>query len=381
MRTPPLRFSRRSRRNIRAQRESGPAAAAGTALFLAACSVFLAACSAAAPEPPPTDFTPTDSTPTGSTSAAPNPTAPTSDPVPPSPDVPEPSGWLAGRSGDAGRLVLLGDSFAAGEGAGGYGPAVPGFRDSCHRSLYPVGTDLFAPQNIVNLACSRATTGHLHSRQQLVAGGSGRDAETMPAQLEQLQGLQLQGVEPSLVVLSVGGNDLDFAGLLQACLLDTLPCSEDPQLAEGAAGQLAALQPVLADAYARVAAAVTAPVLVLPYPQLFDAPQDGCGRLDPSEQAFARRLITDLNTTIRSAVDAVPAGNVFYVDAAEGALAGHGACSPDPYLHAANVSGLLEAAGSQAADQELLHPTRDGYRAMTRELVRWAAENPAPGAQ
>ncbi|MDK1328303.1 SGNH/GDSL hydrolase family protein [Arthrobacter sp. zg-Y1143] len=287
-----------------------------------------------------------------------------------------PSGWLAGRSGDAGRLVLLGDSFAAGEGAGDYRPAVPGYRDSCHRSLHPVGTDLFAPENITNIACSRATTGHLEALQQLVTGDSGRDAESVPAQLE-----QLQAADPTLVLLSVGGNDLDFAGLLQACLLEAQSCSENPQLREDAAEQLAGLQPALAEAYSRTAAAVTVPVLVLPYPQLFDAPQDGCGRLDPGEQAFARQLITDLNATIRSAVVASPAANIFYVDAVEGALTGHGACSRDPYVHTANVSGLLEAAGSRAADQELLHPTRDGYRAMTRELIRWADQNPAPGTQ
>lgn len=326
------------------------AAVVGVSLFLAAC---------AAPEP------------VSSPAAAANSTPDAPNPAPSPLDVPEPTGWLAAASGSGGQLVLLGDSFAAGEGAGEYRPAVEGARDSCHRSVHPVGAELVAPRNLANLACSRATTGHLQSAQRLGVTDPVHDAATVPAQLE-----QLRGTNPTLVILSLGGNNLDFSGLLQACLLETQPCDEDPQLQGEAAAQLSTLQPVLVSAYQSVAATVSAPILVLPYPQLFDAADGGCGRLDPGEQEFARHLITELNSVIRLAVDSSAAANIYYVADVEDSLAGHGACSEVPYVHSANVSGLLEAAGSRAADQELLHPTRDGYRAMTRDVVQWAAGHP-----
>ena len=107
-----------------------------------------------------------------------------------------------------------------------------------------------------------------------------------------------------------------------------------------------------------------------------EEPDGGCGRLSTAEQRFGRQLINDLNAVIRSAVDTSALPNVYYVDAVEQALSGHGACSPEPFVHAADVSGLLQAADSPTANQELLHPTRAGYRAMTAELVRWAAAHP-----
>ena len=318
---------------------------------------------------PPVTTTTAEAPPSSSASSGPPSSA---DPEPPSP-----SGWLAAVSGEAGRLAILGDSFASGEGAGSYRPAGDARRDSCHRSTYAVAAELFAPDNIANLACSRATTGHLTAPQTLAfrePAQPGTGPGSVPPQLQ-----QLQGFDPTLVILSVGGNNLDFAGILQACLLDAQPCTQSPALRADAAVQLAALQPALEEAYSAVGAAVAAPVLVLPYPQLFDAPDGGCGRLSAEEQGFARELVGELNTVIRAAVNNVPQANVYFVDAAEEALAGHGACSEDPYLHAANVSGLLQAADSPTANQELLHPTRQGYRAMTAAIVEWAAEHPVAG--
>ncbi|MCC9175408.1 SGNH/GDSL hydrolase family protein [Arthrobacter sp. zg-Y179] len=351
------------KRTCAGARRSAAAGIVGTALLLSGCSTAPAA-----------------GPPSGSTTTAASPDPTPSDPTPspaPTPEPPRPSGWLAEVTGDAGRLAILGDSFAAGEGAGDYQPAVSGGGDSCHRSLHPPAAELFAPQNIANLACSRATTGHLTAQQRLAVldpgAGPATDPGTVPAQLE-----QLQGFEPTLVVLSVGGNNLDFAGILQACLLETTPCSDDPKLVAHAAEQLSALEADLVDAYASVATAVPAPVLVLPYPQLFDEPDGDCGRLSTEEQRFGRDLIDDLNAVIRSAVDTSSFPNVYYVDAVEQALAGHGACSPEPFVHAADLSGLLRAADSFTANQELLHPTDAGYRAMTAELVRWATEHPVP---
>ncbi|MCC3273201.1 GDSL-type esterase/lipase family protein [Arthrobacter zhangbolii] len=343
-----------------------------------AAVVILTACTAtpaAGPSGPAGETTASGLSP--SAAAPVSPSAPVPSAPVPSASEPEPSrptGWLAAVTGDTGRLAILGDSFASGEGAGSYRPAGDARRDSCHRSTYAVASELFPPDSIANLACSRATTGHLTAPQTLAfrePTQPGAGPGSVPPQLQ-----QLQGFDPTLVILSVGGNNLDFAGILQACLLDTRPCTENPALRADAAVQLAALQPDLEAAYSALASAVAAPVLVLPYPQLFDAPDGGCGRLSVEEQGFARELVGELNTVIRAAVNNVPQANVYFVEAAQDALDGHGACSEEPYLHAANVSGLLQAADSPTANQELLHPTRQGYRAMTDAIVEWAAAYP-----
>ncbi|MCC9195349.1 SGNH/GDSL hydrolase family protein [Arthrobacter sp. zg-Y820] len=289
-------------------------------------------------------------------------------------DAGERLGALVGDAGRPAEVALLGDSFAAGEGAGSY-QSVRGVADSlCHRSADALLADAAgtppSPSGTAilhNLACSRARMSSVTAAQAV----EGHGPEGVPAQLE-----QLAGIRADLVLLSIGGNDLGFAGLLQACVVDTEPCGQDPALRETTRQQLLQLQAPLTDVYRTLGAATPAPVLVLPYPRLFDAGAEDCGRLTSTELAFGLEITDALNSTIERSVQAANLPNVRYVNALEDSFAGRGACSPDPLVNTARFGPLLNAATSVPASQEVLHPTQEGYRVLTRDLLRWLEENP-----
>lgn len=279
---------------------------------------------------------------------------------------------LIGKPGKPAQVVLLGDSFAAGEGAGSYKP-VDGVAESlCHRSSEALASaGETGPQTgpvVHNFACSRARISALETAQQVEGHGPGG----VPAQLE-----QMAGVRPDLVLLSIGGNDLGFADLLQACVAATEPCGEDIGLAKSTEQKLLSLGPELTETYRRVGTAARAPVLVLPYPRMFDAGAAECGRLSSGELDFGLRVTDALNAVLEESVQAAGLPDVRYAGALEDSFAGRGACSADPLVNTARIGPLLGAVASVSASQEILHPTADGYRVLTEDLVRWLEEHPA----
>lgn len=270
---------------------------------------------------------------------------------------------LAPLVGESGQLVLMGDSYAAGEGGGMYQLRRPTSGSLCHRSAYVVGASLFPAENVHNLACSRAATKHFTVPQNSdLQGGA-----VVAPQLEQLRGLH-----PSLVIVAVGGNDVGFAEIMRRCLLEHAECTSNTDLLDRTSRSLESLGSRLQSVYESVAERTDAPVLVLPYPQLFDEHDGGCGRLSESEVLYGRRLVTQLNAAAEQGVDRANLKNLHYVDAMAEALVGHGACGHHPAVHAANESGLISAALSVPVAQELLHPTREGYQLMTGALIEWS---------
>lgn len=344
---------------------------------LSLAGIVLAGCS---PAPASDNGTPSAASPapSRSTVSVRDPDLPAMPPIPaPSAVVDDAGERLGALVGDAGRpaeVALLGDSFAAGEGAGSYAPVL-GVADSlCHRSADALLADAAgtppSPSGTAilhNLACSRARMSSVTAAQAV----EGHGPEGVPAQLE-----QLAGIRPDLVLLSIGGNDLGFAGLLQACVVDTGPCGQDPALREATRQQLLQLQAPLTDVYRTLGAATPAPVLVLPYPRLFDAGAEDCGRLSSTELPFGLEITDALNSTIERSVQAANLPNVRYVNALEDSFAGRGACSPDPLVNTARFGPLLNAATSVSASQEVLHPTQEGYRVLTGDLLRWLEEHP-----
>lgn len=300
---------------------------------------------------------------------APDPSASRS-PVPPPPPAPSAGARLAALLGDTGspvEVVLLGDSFAAGEGAGSYLPVDGVDRSLCHRSAAGLLSETGDRTAVHNLACSRALIRHLGSAQQMPGHGT----DGVAAQLDQLAGLS-----PDLVLLSIGGNDAGFAGLLQACLVDDEPCDRDAALRQAVKQQLRDLRDPLTELYTELGTTAGAPVLVLPYPRFFEASEETCGRLTPEELSFGLEVTNALNSIIAQSVESAGQPNVRYVDALEDSFASRGACSTDPLVVTARLGPLLTAAASESAAQEVLHPTAEGYRVLTGDLLRWMEENP-----
>ena len=238
---------------------------------------------------------------------------PTVDPFPDEPLTPET------------RYVALGDSFAAGMGAGGEtGKCV-----SSPKS-YP---DVFAEESgvdlIANASCSGATTSDLLKR-QLIALDDRTD----------------------LVTLSIGGNDLGVADIASDCAAGkAIPCRNE---LSSALSLLNVLPDRLDAVYAAVAkAAPNARIVVTGYAVMYDASDPNAP--DFGMAAAINAATIGLNEVIRTAVDEQRAKGVpmtfVGVD-----FEGHGIGNKNPWV---NTSGFAA-----------FHPTAAGYREYARALVR-----------
>lgn len=255
------------------------------------------------------------------------------------------------------QVALIGDSYAAGDGGGSYLSSTDTRRNSCHRSAAAMlaGTP---GVRVRNLACSRATTGNLTGSQQVPM--------EVPPQLG-----ELARHRDDAVVVMIGGNDIDFSGMIQACVVDVEDCSSNTRLVERVDALLHELRPELESAYAAIGRTTTAEVIIPAYPQLFSLPSEGCPRFTEAEMQFGASTITRLNREIEAAAASV-AGEVArlrYVGETENAFEGRGVCSDRPLVHSPRSTTLLSASASRARAQELLHPTAEGYEQLTAVLA------------
>lgn len=235
------------------------------------------------------------------------------------------------------RIVALGDSFISGEGAGTFldgTNAVGDDRNECRRAPtahpYLLATELGAGLDF--LACSGAKTVDLTECGQMERGPERcRPAEewgpadaSTPGYRPQLLALSpAQAAEADVVLLSIGGNDVGFSTIVQACLLPR-SCDERKSLW---LANVESLTPKLVATYQQVKATFPeVPVIVVPYPRMVDEATCNLG-LDSSEHVFVIEFVGRLDAVIAQA--AQEAG-VRVVAVAQDAFAGHRLCDDDP---------------------------------------------------
>ncbi|WP_024365627.1 SGNH/GDSL hydrolase family protein [Arthrobacter sp. TB 26] len=231
---------------------------------------------------------------------------------------------------DKTTYIALGDSYAAGQGAGPYK------NNDCYRSentYSELAADTKAIKLITNAACSGKTT------QDVVA----------------TQLLQLNKTT-ELVTITAGGNNLGFGDIVTNC------GSADPDLAGACAdasataaakigsGQLAG--EVAAMIQSVQAAAPNAKIVVTGYPYLFDPLN-----LNPADPMTpfilqATALANGLNGSIAAAVGATDTETteIQYVDVTA-AFTGHGIISADPWIN------------GDTGNADSFHPNAKGYLA------------------
>ncbi len=245
--------------------------------------------------------------------------------------------------------VALGDSYAAGVGAG-TGAGACRVTDGAYPSLWATGkVDLTLP------ACSGATSIDVLEK-QLGTLDAGTD----------------------LVSITVGANDLELTGALRTCAAG----AESPACTAALAKIPAALATSLPTGLARLLTAVRtqapqAKIAVTGYPLPFAAVAD-CGPLPlpATLREAGNDAVGALNKLL--AAQARAAGATF-VDV-QGAFAGHELCTPEPWL--VGAEGL--------SDSTVLHPTRAGQEkgylaAFTEQIgtvdeILAAISVPAPSA-
>ena len=103
------------------------------------------------------------------------------------------------------NVVILGDSYSSGEGAGTYIDPTDSDKNPCHRSNLTYGNDLW-PTSRTIIACSGAIAANMTNEQH---------PGVTPPQMDQLAALK---TAPDLVLMSLGGNDADFKGVILTCL-------------------------------------------------------------------------------------------------------------------------------------------------------------------
>ena len=225
------------------------------------------------------------------------------------------------------NYVNLGDSYSAGFGSGAL---VPGPFPGCLQGNGQTHVTKIASMDSVNLTANVACAGFTTAQIGAVA----------------------QQVTPylataDLTTLTLGGNDLDLAGLVLAC--STM--GSDPACDSALAAGNAALPMVAASAHQTlqfIDAATPGEILVLGYPRLFTAANGDQPLISASHARDLNKLGDSLNRVIRDATDGTSATFVPVL----GPFNNHGLGATDSWIYF-NTANL--------GDPFNLHPTTSGY--------------------
>jgi hypothetical protein len=241
---------------------------------------------------------------------------------------------LAGKPDDF--VVVLGDSFTSGEGAGSYDAysdhdgKTEGRRNGCHVSnnswirkttlpgdAHTIGDradSAAASLDFHFLACSGAESEHLLPFVGLTAPPmnaeyqDGHDGTNQ--QLSQMDRGYLDE-NTTLVALSIGGNDMRFSKILMACvqrsIYSSLPCNtglflEGDGLEDIGTATTRRLDYELPETLETVLDAIqdrapSAVIVLMGYPKLFES-GTSCVQIDPSNQAWINQLSEDLTSVM-----------------------------------------------------------------------------------
>lgn|GEM_PF-5533356 len=253
------------------------------------------------------------------------------------------------------KTVVAGDSFASGQGIS---PYLPGTNvsggNTCLRSYGSYarihGLDPNSPLWVDRfVACAGATTDHITNDWTGGNAGEGPQSDWL-------------GYTYEVVTLSIGGNDIGFADLVQGCVLS---CSQAAATAHGKIDN--ELGPKLQIAYqAMLDAAFNADVYVLGYPPMLSEGEDLCAASYPFNSQGNRELAIGvfeaLNQKIKDVVDDMNHPRLHFVDMtlSGSEFVGHEFCSDTPYFTWFNLG---------STDQNF-HPNQLGAFAYAIELTK-----------
>jgi GDSL-like lipase/acylhydrolase family protein len=299
---------------------------------------------------------------------------------------------LTPKPADANVLVALGDSYMSGEGEDVYFKEKDDdeHENHCHRAptawAVKAVTEKGLFDSVAFLACSGARTFHVRHKIPTKPKPTPTPQYNEPdTQLDQAHAL---GLEPSLVVVSLGGNDAGFSTIGMMCMAPG-DCSEEEEMW---VDNLPNVAGALSLTYDQIRAEFPdAPVLVVGYPAPIHIEKgESCDDVALSERDMG--FVNDFVIKLNDKVEETAKSKGFYFLDMEPALAAEHLqlCDPDnsgrPGL---NFIGLRSVGGF--AEQRFnpgnwyhnsLHPNRDGHAAMLKVFEHWrtAHKNPATTA-
>jgi hypothetical protein len=275
----------------------------------------------------------------------------------------------------SGRYVSLGDSYSAGEGLAPFEEATRDTDqggDRCHRSeQFAYARRLTFVNDTIKAyrACSGAVIANVFEVPQEHSG--------VPNSLGLQVVEQMRGGEVSLVTLTMGGNDLDFAKALRFCF-EEKNCSEQPykgfdSLRAWVTSRLDELGSALTTLYQELRDAFPrARIVVLGYPALFPERAPPWNRLHTSvcnvffgrwtvgEREAIRDFGIKLNQTIGTAA-AESQAQIEFVDIWP-FFVGHEPCSTSEWVRFVGLSP------DRSIRDGSFHPLRQGQAMMARIL-------------
>jgi lysophospholipase L1-like esterase len=220
------------------------------------------------------------------------------------------------------NYVAMGDSYSSGVGTGSYT-----LDSACKRSVYAypyLFTQKHTMGSFAFVACSGAKTTDLIAKQ-----------------------LPSLNASTNLVTMTIGGNDIGFASLIQQCTLSNCTAT----LESTTANLKTTLGPALNTAFADVrSAAPNATVIVLGYPHVFStASCFGTLGISSAEERDANALADALDSLISGYASTYH----FTYESALGPWTGHAVCSSSAWLNGLNLLNTGES----------YHPNRAGHSA------------------
>ena len=310
---------------------------------------------------------------------------------------------LQGSLKDFKNVVVLGDSYSSGEGAGD--TARPYFREgnnqdiACHRTKNQYANWLFSPEQVRIIACSGAVSRNVTQQGQ----------HNEPSQLAQLKDMLASGYRPDAIFLSITGNDIGFSdiatGCAQSALKTVVADAKDIATVQPLANPLAscAASKISGAAYTAVGALVdkvpdsvaavlestsqafknvapTPPIIVLKYPELLAREPNTplrCTGIQPVQLVTLGNAFRDfsslqnrLNDKISAGVAAAAATGVpAYIAGTDTSIpAGHNLCSADPWFVPVTAYGV------SVGSPEMMHPNVAGHKAIAAKLNTWAGQ-------
>lgn len=284
-------------------------------------------------------------------------------------------------------IVAFGDSYISGEGAPRYFPDtnVPGVgNNACRRAptAYPWLAADRLDASLIFLSCSGART---------VDMDNSPDPRPLPDPLGPIPGGedQVQRLLASFsdriddtdaVLVSIGGNDVFFGNIVQACLLPQTCAVEDrtgPWL-----DNAREIEDTLVDTYQllRDTFGADTPIVAVQYPMVV-RPADGCRIvISDDEIDFIVEFTDTLNGSIERA--AARAGINVYNGSVD-AFDGRGLCDDDPATNSLHLSPTEGAFLDQLSPANWvhgsMHPRADGHALIADGLVSDPDDGPVSG--
>lgn len=233
-------------------------------------------------------------------------------------------------------LIILGDSYSSGLGAGDY---LDG--DACDRSRNSYG----------------AVIGRERGVDVAMAACAGAMTSDIPGQLDQLATGLPAGAAPAAVAMTIGGNDAGFAQVVTAAARPWWWGDSATVIAEALRFITEELPARLAVTLARIDSRLGRSIdrVLVGYPQLFAGTDCHLFTFFSAEEMYAINDAAD-HLAERQAEVATAVGWTF-VDVRL-AFAGHATCTEDPWIHNVHLF-----------DQETsFHPTEEGQLAYAAEV-------------